>query len=71
MSKTLPVRAHFVLAFHNQYAAFAQDSISLFTGIFIQFKDGFVVFLGGSIPGSVVAIMSLERRMNGVCGSSR
>lgn len=71
MSKTLPVSAYFVLALHDQHTAFAQDSMRLFTGILIQFKDGFVVFLCGSISGAVVAIMSLERRMNRMRSSTR
>ena len=66
MGETLPVRAHFVLAFHDQHAALAQHPVRLLSRVFIQRQYRVVVLLRRLVSGTVVPIVPLERRVHRV-----
>ena len=66
MSEALSIGAHFVLALDDKDSSISKNSVSLYTGLFIQCQYCIMVLLCSSIACSVISIVLLERALAAV-----
>ena len=66
MSEALSIGAHFILALDDKDSSISKNSVSLYTGLFIQCQYCIMVLLCSSIACSVISIVLLERALAAV-----
>jgi hypothetical protein len=59
VGEPLPIRAHLVLALHDEDAAGAEDAQRLMPGLRVEFQDGLVIPPGEAVPGRIVGVVIL------------